>query len=157
MRRSDREVKDREQIYDIMRRCDSMALALFDGDYPYVIEMNFGFEVDGDRVRIFFHGAKEGKKLELIAQNPHAAFSMSCGHELILGKVDCATTFKYESVCGRGIIHMAEGAEKTHALSVIMRHFDPENPHEFDERHAAAVSVFSMDVQELTGKRRLVK
>ena len=107
--------------------------------------------------QLYFHGAKEGKKLELIEKNSHAAFAMSCGHQLIPGKVDCATTFQYRSVCGRGEMRLVEGEERMQALTCIMKHFDPEGEHPFTEKHAAAVSIFRMDVEQFTGKRRIAK
>lgn len=157
MRKSDREVKDRSEILAIMEKCDALHLAMMDGDYPYVIPMNFGIEDTENGLVIYFHGALAGKKLELIAKDPHAAFSMSRSHEFVAGKVDCAATFKYESVCGRGLLTMVEGEEKMHALTVITTHYDPGKEHPFEERHARAVSVFKMNVEELTGKRRQVK
>lgn len=157
MRRADREVADRGEILAIMNRCDALSLALIDGDYPYVISLNFGFEDTPDGLVIYFHGANSGKKLELIAQNPHAAFTMSCDHAFVPGKVDCAGTFKYESVCGRGLVSMVEGPEKQHALTVITTHYDPGKEHPFEEKHARAVSVFKLSVEALTGKRRLIK
>lgn len=157
MRRTDREVTERNDILAIMDQCESLHLAMMDGEYPYVIPMNFGYEDDGEKLIIYFHGAKEGKKLELIEKDPHAAFSMSCAHELIPGKVPCATTFKYESVCGKGLLKMVEGDERMHALTVIMAHYDRERTHTFEEKHAKSVSVFRMDVESFTGKSRMKK
>ena len=119
--------------------------------------MNFGYVDDGEKLVIYFHGAPEGKKLDLIAKDPHAAFSMSCAHDLVPGKFPCATTFKYESVCGRGIIHMVEGEEKMQALSIIMAQYDKEKTHTFQEKHAHAVAIFRMDVESFTGKSRQMK
>ena len=157
MRRADREVTDRNAILAIMDSCDTLHLALMDDEYPYVIPMNFGYEDDSENLTIYLHGAKEGRKYELIANDPHAAFSMSCAHELIPGKVPCATTFKYTSVCGKGIIKMVEGDERMHALSVIMAHYDRENTHIFEEKRAKAVNIFKIQVVSFTGKSRQAK
>ena len=157
MRRTDRQVTDTNEILAIMDECDSCAVALMDGEYPYVIEMNFGYTWKDGRLTLYFHGAKEGKKLELIEKNSHAAFAMSCGHQLIPGKVDCATTFQYRSVCGRVEMRMVEGDERMQALTCIMKHFDSEGEHPFTEKHAAAVSIFRMDVEQFTGTRRIAK
>ena len=157
MRRSDREVTERSEILRIIEACDALHLAFMDGEYPYVLPMNFGYEDDGEKLTIYFHGAKDGRKLELIKNDPHAAFSMSCAHELLPGKVPCATTFKYMSVCGKGLLRMVEGDERMHALSVIMAHYDREQAHEFEAKHANAVSIFKMDVESFTGKSRQTK
>lgn len=157
MGRSDRMVTERSDIISIIDKCDCLHLALIDGDFPYVLPMNFGFEDDGEKLTLYFHGAKDGKKWELIANNPHAAFSMSCAHELVPGKVPCASTFKYMSVCGKGLVKMVEGDERMHALTVIMAHYDRKQTHTFEEKHARAVSVFKMEVESFTGKSRQMK
>ena len=47
MRRKDREVTDFHEIIGIMKKCDSCIVAMNDGDFPYVVPMNFGLEVQG--------------------------------------------------------------------------------------------------------------
>ena len=74
MRRKDREITDFDEIVAIMRKCDVCRLALNDGDFPYIVPLNFGLEVRGDRVFLYFHAAKEGKKLDLIARDNRATF-----------------------------------------------------------------------------------
>lgn len=157
MRRADRQVNDRSEILKIMALCDTVNLALMDGEYPYVIPLNFGIDDTEDGLVIYFHGAHSGKKLDLIKANSHAAFCMSRAHEFVPGAVDCAATFKYESVCGRGLIAIVEGDEKMRALSIIAAHYDPDREHPFEEKHARAVSVFKLCVEELAGKRRMTK
>ena len=49
MRRYDREITDKNEILEIMSRCDVCRLAFNDGDYPYILPLNFGI------------GEKEGK------------------------------------------------------------------------------------------------
>ena len=81
MRRADREVKDFEQILEIMRGCDICELALNDVDgYPYVLPMNFALVMRDGKPALYFHGAREGKKLDLIARDGRGAFAMSRGH-----------------------------------------------------------------------------
>ncbi len=157
MRRTDREVTDKAQILEIMDGCDALSLALMDGEYPYVIEMNFGYEDTNDGLKIYLHGAKEGKKLDLIRKDGHCAFSMSRKHDLVPGRVECATTFKYESVCGRGNISIVEGDEAVHGLTVFSKKYLPDMPNAFSSKHTAAVTVMRIDVESYTGKRREVK
>lgn len=52
------------------------------GIYPYVIPVNFGFEFNDDKLMLFFHGAKDGKKHEVIKQDNHTTFEIDCGHML---------------------------------------------------------------------------
>lgn len=61
MRRKDREVTDLSQLEEIIGRCDCIHLGLLDGEYPYVVPMNFGYERSGDHFTFYMHAASEGK------------------------------------------------------------------------------------------------
>lgn len=68
MRRKDREVTELEAVMEIIRQCDVLRLGLADGDYPYIVPMNFGWEEKGGRLYFYLHGAAEGRKAELLRQ-----------------------------------------------------------------------------------------
>ena len=158
MRRADREVTDVNEIYDIIRGCDTCCIALNGEDgFPYVIPMNFGFEVNDGKPVIYLHCAKEGKKLDLIRDDGRCAFTMSRGHSLLLGKAACASAWLYESACGRGHISIIEGDEGIKGLVALMKKYDPDRVHVFDERHLKAVTMLRLDIEQLTGKRRQAK
>lgn len=86
MRRRDREITDKQDILEVMRKCDVCRIALHDGDYPYIVPLNFGLQVENDMPVLYFHGALEGKKYELIEKDNRASFEMDCGHQLVLDK-----------------------------------------------------------------------
>ena len=66
MRRKKQELTEK-QCLDILRRAKTATLALSGDDgYPYSVPMNFVYE-DG---KIYFHGAKEGHKIDAIKNNP---------------------------------------------------------------------------------------
>lgn len=66
MRRQDREVTDSARIREIISSCSVCRLGFCDGDEVYIVPLNFGYEeVDGKYV-FYFHGAKAGRKAELI-------------------------------------------------------------------------------------------
>jgi len=44
MRRNDREIKSREEMLEILSKCDVIRLGINTLDYPYVVPMNFGVE-----------------------------------------------------------------------------------------------------------------
>ena len=51
MRRKDREVTDLSEIIEIMKNCDVCRLALNDDGFPYILPLNFGMAVNGDKIR----------------------------------------------------------------------------------------------------------
>ena len=57
MRRSDREIKDFDEILKVLEKCDVCRLAFNDGDYPYIVPMSFALEYDGSEASLYFHSA----------------------------------------------------------------------------------------------------
>lgn len=100
MRRKDREITERKKIVEIMKRCDVCNVAFFGEKYPYIVPMSFGMNDLDDELRLYFHSAKEGTKLELLKKNCKVAFSMNTSHKLIFDDLACRCTMEYESVCG---------------------------------------------------------
>ncbi len=155
MRRKDREVKDSSRLEEIIQKCDCIHLGLLDGEYPYVVPMNFGYERTGDCFTFYMHAASEGKKLELIAANPKASFCMDAGHELVKGEVPCSWSFLYESVMGQGEITLVrDPAEKRRGLQAVMAHYSGgKEGVEFPDVMMNRVAILKLEVKNLTGKQ----
>ena len=156
MRRRDREITDRNEIIDVMKRCDVCRLALNDEGYPYILPLNFGMEADEENIVLYFHGAEKGRKYELIEKDNRVSFEMDCAHRLVVDEERGHCTMEYESVIGRGRVEMVQEEEKREALRSLMRQYHPENVN-FDERAMPRTSVFKLTVEEMTGKKRKVK
>lgn len=154
MRRKDREVKESEEILSIMEKCDVVRLALNDGGYPYILPLNFGIDIKDDKIELYFHGAIEGKKYDLIKKDNRAGFEMDCGHELVTDSVSGSCTMNYESVIGRGHIEMIPDNEKFYALNILMKHYHKEE-FAFNKAVMPRTKVFKLVVENITGKRRI--
>lgn len=152
MRRKDREITDMNKIEEIIKKCDVCRLAFFDEEYPYIIPMNFGVAVENEKVTLYFHGAKVGKKIDLLRKNKKVGFEMDCSHQLILEDEACNSTMEYESVCGNGSIEILEESEKIEALNHIMRQYTGKMEHRFGEREVKAVTVLKLKVHEIFAK-----
>ena len=154
MRRKDREITDMDGILNIIRKCDVCRLALFDDEYPYIIPLNFGFSYEENQLKLYFHGAKQGTKLDLITKNPKASFEMDCSHELVTGPAPCDYTMNYESVCGRGTITILDPSRAEYALSQLMKQYTENTNLRFKEAALYGVTVFELSVEHITGKSR---
>lgn len=153
MRRGDREITDFQEQIAIMEKCGVCRLALNAREVPYIVPLNFGMEVKGAQVMLYFHSAAEGTKLELINMDNRVSFEMDCGHELILDEEKQTCSMAYESIVGRGLIEMVPEEEKMRALELLMAHYHQE---EFPFNPAAIprTAVYKLTVSEMTGKRR---
>lgn len=125
MRRRDREVTEFEEMIKVVDACDVCRLGLSDEKAPYIIPMNFGYEIIEGQLVIYFHGASKGKKLDLIALNEGSvSFEMDTAHMLVEGDIPCNGTFLYQSVMGYGKVEILEVfSDKMHGLERIMDHY----------------------------------
>ena len=101
MRRKDREVTDLGAIGRIIGDCKVLRLGMVDGRRPYVVPMNFGFDLRGGVLELYGHSAPEGRKVEILRRNPEVCFEMDCGHKLVEATAACGYGFAYSSVIVR--------------------------------------------------------
>lgn len=74
----EREVKERELIEAMLRQFHHVNLGLHDTDgYPYVVPLNFGFEIKDDRLYVYVHFMKKGHKLDLMRRDPRVCLEFS--------------------------------------------------------------------------------
>ena len=153
MRRKDREITDFNEIIDIIIKCDVCRIALNDDEYPYVVPLNFGLDVQGNQVFFYFHAAMEGKKLDLIAKDNRATFEMDCDHNFILYEERMSCTMGYASVIGHGTIEIVADEDKYESLKILMRQYHAED-FKFNTDMMKVTTVLKMTVTDMLGKRR---
>ena len=154
MRKSDREIKSKEEIIDIIKRCDVIRLAFNNGDYPYILLLNFGFEVKNDIVIFYLHSALEGTKVDIMKKDNRASFEMDTKHELQYYEERGYCTMSYESIIGRGRIRILPEDEKMNALKKLMGHYHKSEDTYFNPAAISRTLVYSLEVEEMTAKRK---
>ena len=155
MRRHDREITDKNEILEIMNRCDVCRLAFNDGDYPYILPLNFGIEEKDGHIILYFHSALEGYKTELIKRDNRVSFEMDCKHELKYDDEKGYCTMAYESVIGRGRIEVLPDDEKENALRKIMGHYHHSEDTYFNPAAIPRTLVYMLMIEEMTAKRKI--
>lgn len=152
MRRSEREVKSFSEILDIVEKSDVVRVSFFDEKYPYIVPLSFGFEADGDDLKLYFHCAAEGKKIELIEKNNNVCFECDV-FDGYRGSGMSITTF-YKSVIGFGKVHKCENEEKVKGLELLMKHCGYEAEREMLLKCAKlqSTAVFCLEAEEISGK-----
>lgn len=158
MRRGDREVTDFDKIIHIIDACDIIRLGLADGDFPFIVPVNFAYTVNGREVCFYFHGAMAGKKYELLTKNPLCSFEMDIplGIDCIADKKD--VTMRYKSVMGKASVRFLEGEEKQRAIdAVILARYEKTRNFEYNKAAVQNTAVAKMTVMEMTAKENPVK
>lgn len=153
MRRKDREITDPLKIRKIIEKCDCCRLGFSDGNRVYIVPLNFGYiESEGKRT-FFFHGAEEGRKIDLIIRNGYAGFELDTNHGLNEKEAACEFSFRFQSVIGEGKVVIVKGTEEKRAgLQTIMNHYSDRQNWEFSDKMLAGVTVFKLEVEGMTCK-----
>jgi nitroimidazol reductase NimA-like FMN-containing flavoprotein (pyridoxamine 5'-phosphate oxidase superfamily) len=112
--------------------------------------MNFAY---ADK-KLYFHSAREGRKLDLIRHNPRVGFALAIETAVaVTGDGPCGWTMRYRSVVGRGrAVIVEDGLEKIGALDLIMAHYGGPTDG-YDPRRVAAIAVIRVDIETMAGKR----
>ena len=122
MRRKDREITDREKIKEIISSCDCCRLGFNDNGKVYIVPLNFGFIEKNEKFIFYFHGAKTGRKHDIMKENNNVGFELDTNHR-IYGKDDVACTYTsaFQSIIGTGKVFIVENYdEKVQGLIEIM-------------------------------------
>ena len=154
MTRREREVTDPKEIIRILDKCKVVHIGLVDKDQPYIVPMNYGYEMEKERLTLYLHGAAQGYKLDVMRANPKVCFEMECDVAPFEGEVACQYGTSYSSIIGRGTAEIVDDAEeKKHALSILMK-TQTGKDFTFDNRMVSIVSVIKIHVTEYTAKCR---
>jgi nitroimidazol reductase NimA-like FMN-containing flavoprotein (pyridoxamine 5'-phosphate oxidase superfamily) len=150
MRRKDREIKDRQLISELINECQVCRLGLAKDNVPYIVPVSFGY----DGTAIYFHTAKEGKKIDYITTNNAVCFEFEHGVQLVPAESSpCEWTFFYQSVIGTGKIHeLVTPSAKMEGLHQIMEHYSGRT-WVFGEQSLHAIRVWKITIETMTAKQ----
>lgn len=153
MRRKDREVTDVTRIDAIIQACDCARLGFAQEGGVYIVPLNFAYLRDGDTPTFYFHGAKMGRKMDLIAQRPNVGFELDTNHAVHAADAGCDFSFRFQSVIGTGSVSLVDDpTEKKDALRRIVWHYSGKDAWTFTDAQADAVAVIKLTVAEMACK-----
>lgn len=156
MRRKDREVTDPMQVADIIHRCTCCRIGFYDHGEVYIVPLNFGYAIEDGTYVLYFHSAKEGRKIALMQKAPHVGFEMDTDYALNAAESACNHSARFQSIIGNGIVSIVEEpGEKRLGLSLLMEHNTGKRDWVFDEKILNAVTVFKLVVSEMHCKQHL--
>jgi nitroimidazol reductase NimA-like FMN-containing flavoprotein (pyridoxamine 5'-phosphate oxidase superfamily) len=152
MRRKDKEVTDHTELVKPLREAAYVTLALCRDNEPYIATLSHGY--DEEAGRIYFHCAREGKKVEILRANP-----IVWGQALIDGGYQQGSCdHLYHTTQFRGVVSFVEGyEEKKRALETMVRRLD-DAPEGIIERQlkpdsVSKVLIGRIDILGMTGKK----
>ena len=152
--RREREVTDICEILGILDRAKIVHVGMIDGERPYIVPMNYGYTMENGKLTLYLHGAKEGRKLDILRQNPKVFIEIDTDIVPFEGITACHYGVGYSSVMGEGIAELVEDAEgKKQALSILMK-TQTGKDFTFDDRMVSVVTCIKICVTDFTAKKR---
>ena len=149
MRRKEKEIKSKEEIESVIKKALVCRLGMADESGPYIVPLSFGYR-EGS---LFFHSAKEGRKLDILRKNNKVCFEIDTDHEIVESEKACKWGMKYKSVIGFGNAFIIEDMEsKKTALDVIMGHYSGRS-FEFEEKEMNRFVIIKVEIESMTGKK----
>ena len=156
MRRKDREVTDFSAMMEIMKHCDCCRLGLLDSDGVYLVPLNFGYRETSGQVVLYFHSAREGRKVSCLERQKIVSFEMDTGHRLIPGETACRFSYAYQCIMGKGTVErLDDPTEKAEGLQEILRRYTGRKFQDFDSGALSKVLVFRLTVEEWSCKEHI--
>lgn len=158
MRRKDREVTDSIEIENIIKSCNCCRLGFYDDGEIYIVPLNFGYEIKNEQYIFYFHGAKSGRKYDLIQKSPKVGFELDTDYQLITIDTNCKYTGEFKSIIGNGTVNFVEDIEEyNYGFNLFMNQTTKKTDWEFPEQLKNITCMFKMVVENISCKVKEVK
>jgi uncharacterized protein len=157
LRRVDREINDPKALRRILLHSKHFILSLADGGEPYAVPM--GYVYDEEENAVYFHCAKEGKKIEFLNMNPQVWGLVVIDEGVQSG--GCVNLYASAMFLGK-VVWVSDAAEKTRAMNLFAERLSSDvegtkqrlkKMFEAGEALPAGVVIAKIRIEELTGKR----
>lgn len=156
MRKASREMPA-EWAYETMDKAPFITVAMADEDgTPYAVPLSLA-RVD-DKT-FYFHGALEGKKLDILSKRPKVWLSAVTKCKPTVGPKDGSFTLEFKSAMAQGVAEIvSDETEKILAMRAICERFLPQHMDAFEvsiARSLGRTAVVRITLTEPpTGKRK---
>lgn len=140
----------------MLERCQIMHLGLVDEGGPYVVPLNYGWEEAQGDIFLYFHSARDGRKVDCMKRSPSCFVTITGEMRLITAPEACGWSAGFESLMMEGDAEILQsGADIRRGLDALMRHYGFEGQPEYDERVLEKTTVCRIRIKAITGKRRV--
>ncbi|MGC9348419.1 MAG: pyridoxamine 5'-phosphate oxidase family protein [Anaerolineae bacterium] len=152
LRRTEKEIEDEEELFNIIARNKYLTIAMSKDNAPYLVTLSYGF--DGEARCFYFHCANQGRKIDYLQANSAiwGQILEDCGY------VDGECNHAFRTVQFRGTVGFVDSLEeKTHAIALMLDQLEPD-PEPMKQRLMKPESLRNLTmgkilVHEMTGKR----
>ncbi len=145
-----KDITELDELEAIIKKCKVCRVGMVEGDIPYVLAMNFGYE---DQT-IWLHCAKAGKKIDILKHNNKVCIEFDADHKLFARHEDvaCSWRFAYRSVLINGhALFVDDYDEKIKGLHIFMKNYS-DKPFEYSKPSVDNVQLIKIPIESITGR-----
>jgi len=154
MRRHDREITDRDTIYEILKEAEYGTLSMCGYGKPYAVPISCAFFLEHGEPYLCWHGAPEGTKESILKTNPEIVYSCVAECRRDFAPERLHWSFFYRSACVSGCAEeVTELPEKKRLLHLLLQHYGENRMFPFPEEMLKNLAVWKCRLNSVTGKR----
>ncbi len=151
MRRVEKEIKDKKDLIEILKKGNYSVISMCKENEPYVVTLSYGY--DESKHVLYFHCAKEGQKIDFIKFNPSV-----CGIVIEDNGYEEGCGQAFRSVVFRGKMITVETLdEKKSGFEVLLNQLE-KNPIAIKNKFFKKDETYNnsgmlrLDITEISGK-----
>lgn len=108
----EREVFDPVLIEEMLKQFQHVNIAMNDEDgYPYVVPVNYGFEIKNEKLLVYVHCMKRGKKVDLLRKDPRVCLEFSAFNDFP-DRPYKGHRHDYRSVIAKGVMRLVDAKDE---------------------------------------------
>lgn len=152
IRRKEKAIENKEEMIAILESSKYITIAMCQDDVPYLVTLSHGYDREKDC--IYFHCAREGKKVDILTNNNIVWGQAIMDH----GYAEGACDHLYATTQFKGTVTFIEDAkEKERALRIMINSLEP-NPElvmeeQITEKSVQRVHIGRIDIEYMSGKK----
>jgi nitroimidazol reductase NimA-like FMN-containing flavoprotein (pyridoxamine 5'-phosphate oxidase superfamily) len=150
--RPNRELTSEADIQEILKKGKFVVISMCRDNEPYIVTLSYGFSPENNTM--YFHCAKQGMKLELIAFNPSVCATVIEDG----GYVSDQCEHNYKTAVFRGTMSIVTDLdEKRYGMSVLVNHLEsaPEAISRLllkSDEAFSRMDVLKLEIKQITAK-----
>ncbi|MGY5879988.1 MAG: pyridoxamine 5'-phosphate oxidase family protein [Candidatus Thorarchaeota archaeon] len=152
IRRKEKAIESKEEMIAILEKSKYITIAMCEDNVPYLVTLSHGY--DNENNCIYFHCAREGKKVDILTENNVVWGQAIEDH----GYAEGACDHLYATTQFNGHVTFIEDVkEKEHALGIMIHSLEP-NPQaviedQITEKSVQRVHIGRIDIDFMSGKK----
>jgi len=152
IRRKEKAITEEKELITILQKAKYVTIAMCKDNEPYLVSMSHGY--DPEKNCIYFHCAREGKKMDILKENNVVWGQALFDNGYIQGKCN----HSYATTMFKGTVSFLEDFEEKKAALYLMVYQLEDDPEAYlskppTEKSITNVTIGRIDIEYMSGKK----